>query len=259
MSEALYMNKKQLSMAEQTTTRAFDVVDEQFSDGKQRHGRNHLRFHNGLHARMVSMGAVALGQKLGLSPAEQVVARVAGAAHDIVQLRGPGVNEDESAEWLDNALAEHLPPEAITMGRLAILGTEPIFKDGIIVSQKANTQKYPSKQAELLAKAVACADLGALYKPEGPLLGHELYREISGHNQRNLPPIDEDIVAFQKKQTALIMSYVYPLKKANTLLATHRSKVEKHTSKHLSQLEAGEIHSWKQLIEQDRAFQIANS
>jgi hypothetical protein len=254
LSELLLAGQEQFQKMRIVTDEAISEVDKRFGDGLEKQGKKHLRYHNGLHTRAVSMGAVALGKRLCLSKTELAVAQVAGAAHDIVQLHGSGTNERESAEWIEDKLRGYVPAEALAMARLAILGTEPVFQGGTITEQKAQTQEYPTKRAELVAKIVASADLGNLYTPEGPALSHELYHELSGH-----AAIDTGLVTFQKNQLKLVHSYEYPLPEAGRLFATHKGQVQAYVVKTLDQLEAGEIHSWQQLIEQDAAFRAAHS
>lgn len=259
MGELLLTGREQFKRVDRVTGEALSEVDKQFGDGHEKRGKKHLRYHNGLHTRIVRMGAVALGGRLGFSKAELAVTQVGAASHDVVQGHGTGTNERESADWMEDRLRDYIPAEAILVGRLAILGTEPIFQGGIIVGQKAQTQEYPTKRAELVAKTVASADLGDLYTPAGPVIAHELYRELNGHNGDQLPAIDEKLIAFQKDQVRLVNSYEYPLPEADRVFATHRGQVQEHTAKTLDQLQAGEIHSWQQLMEQDAAFRAANS
>lgn len=231
-----------------------EIVDHTYGSGypEWQQGTNELAYHNGHHARAVGEGAVRLCVNLDLSAAEQSIARISGHAHDFVQLQGSGINEAKSVAWLDTRLQEAtFPPKFRNMARLAILGTEPLFEDGKIVNQKANLQEYPDKATELVAKSVASADLGELYTPEGPYMGHQLFREIKGAPDRI--PMD-DLIEFQRRQLELLEAYRYPLQEANTVLATHKSEVINYSHEVLDELEKGEIESWDKLIARDQRF-----
>jgi hypothetical protein len=258
------LTEQQSQVITEITDAATSLADQQFGSGFPDFtevGHTALRYHNGYHARSVSDGSVKMGEKLGLSKADLAIAAVAGAAHDVVQDKGSGQNETESAAWLAEKLRRDgiFPEDAVLIGNIAILGTEPTFEDGVLTGQKASELEYPSKRAEHIAKSVASADLGKLYTPEGPRLTHELYREIKGQNRNETPEIDESLVAFQRNSALLVSGYQYPLAEANTVLATHRPQVVAYHEKTLEQLEHGEIHSWQQLIEQDDAFRRRNS
>lgn len=211
-------------------------------------------YHNGHHARSVGKGALQVAQAVGLSPDSARIGEIAGYAHDIYQGRG---HEQRSAAWLEEQLREKgLSKSVAQMASLAIKGTEPIFSGGIINGQMATRQYYPSREAEQIACAVASADLGVLYQPEGPLMAHDLYREL--HRDAN-PEIDEALLVFQHQQMQLIERYQYPLSQAEQLLATHRPQVTAYHEKVLEQLERGDIESWQQLRTQDEAFLARHS
>lgn len=238
---------------------ALKTIDVRFGTGQPEFKANHLLYHNGHHARMVGQGALRLTEMLDLPASVQKVAEITGFAHDIVQLNGRGVDEAESAAWLEEQIAqkEILPPAAAKLGSLAILGTEPLFgeRDGltVLVGQRAAELEYPSKISEQVAKSVAAADLSSLYIPEGPLLSHKLYHEIQGIDPREEPSPDK-LLNFQRGQVTLLEGYSYPLEEADRAFATHRNEVTNYANRVLQQIERGEIHSWQQLIEQDLAF-----
>ena len=219
-----------------------------------------LAYHNRHHSEAVRSGTEAMGEALGLTSTEMAIGRVAAAAHDIVQLKPRGVMEHESADWLAERLrARGIFPEfAVAIGSLAILGTEPVIENGRIVGQAAATQEYPSKRAELVAHSVACADLGELYSPQGPLLGHDVYKESQGVGQREVPSMD-NLLNFQRGQAAFTDGYRYPNAEAERVFGELRGPVAAYSAQMLEQLERGDIESWSQLIEQDKAFMCAHS
>lgn len=213
-----------------------------------------LLYHNGYHARSVGRGALRMAQILELAPDIARVGEIAGYAHDFYQGRG---HEQRSADWLEKQLRdEKLPAPMAQMASLAIKGTEPIFADGIIVGQAATRQHYPSREAEQIALSVASADLSVLCRPVGPLMAHDLYREL---RQETNPAIDEKLSAFQQKQMLMLDSYAYPLPQAERMFATHRPQVTAYHEKVLEQLDRGEIEDWAQLRAQDEAFLVKHS
>lgn len=215
-----------------------------------------LAFHNGHHGRAVQANSRLMAEVMGLRPALRAIASAAGACHDIVQLKGRGFDEAESAVYLAAAMSETgaFSSAEQQMGKLAILGTQPLFDEQFnLIGQVANEQEYASPEAELLAKSVASGDLGELLQPQGPLYGHLLYREING-----MPAEDQlnpaAMVDFQAKHVQLVNSYRYPLAEAEQVLATHRPEVIDYSEHVLEQMQAGRLETWAQLIAQDEAF-----
>jgi hypothetical protein len=227
-----------------------------FTSGEQ----GGLAYHNRHHSAAVQQGSEAMADALGLSLAERALASTAAAAHDIVQLKSRGIMEQESADWLVEQLRRNrlFSESAVRAGALAILGTEPIFEGNAIVGQVAGTQAYPSKSAEQIAMSVACADLGELYAPTGPLAGHLLYKEIKG-----VAPGDdislEGLVGFQRGQVALTESYQFPHPTGQTVFGGLKSEVVAYSAHVLDQLERGQLEHWDQLIAQDEAFMRMHS
>lgn len=219
-----------------------------------------LTFHNGLHGRLVSHDGEMLASAIGQPRLYVVTTRTAGAAHDLVQVPGSATNEEESAEWFADHLRQTgvVPEAAIVAGSLAILGTKPIFENGILVRQKATELEYPSKEAELTAKCVAAGDLGHLYRPHGPLFSHLLYAEIQKSTPGQTPDMDQ-LLNFQRNQITMLETYEYPLAAAERHLATHKREVMKYSQEIFRQLEAGGIGSWEALIKSDVAFMKAHN
>lgn len=242
---------------------ALEIIDARYGTGfpEFRGGqRARLGLHNGLHARFVGSTSLKLVQLLELSPLDQIITLSAGYAHDLVQLKGCGTNELETSEWY----AEHLEGtrqfsvDDVEVGRLAILGTEPVFKNGILVGQKAAEMEYPSKRHEQIALALASADLGQLYAPMGPYLAHRFYQEMVTGDVDQDPGLD-DLLAFQRGQAALLDAYTYPLPEAIPLLKTHEAEVAAYNELVGTQLDNGSLESFADLLEQDLAFARAFS
>ena len=250
--------QEQSARLEKAGEDALKTVDRNYGEGHPRHrrrGSHELSYHNGHHAREVGNTAFKLCTLLDMDQLVCETARSSGYAHDIVQLRGRGTDERESAEWIERELArgDTVHPALRTMGGLAILGTEPLFASGKLVGQKATELRYPSHEAELMARSVASADLGELYQPQGPLLAHQLFREINGMAHPEQLDMDK-LTAFQRNQIELLERYRYPLPKAQQTLAKRKPQVVAYSSDVLRDLEAGNIESWNELIERDRAF-----
>jgi hypothetical protein len=253
-----FSEREQKAQLEETGQKALAVVDRTYGEGYPRYrrrGNHELSYHNGHHAREVGNTAFKLCTLSGLDELESVTGRSAGYAHDLVQLKGRGTDEHESAEWLERELAhgDRVAPELRTMGALAILGTEPLFEGGKLVGQKATTMRYPSKDAEVMAKSVASADLGELYTPQGPLLAHQLFREINGMAQPRTLSMDK-LATFQRNQVELLERYRYPLPKAERRLTKLKAQVIAYSTDLIGKIERGEIESWDEILEHDQAF-----
>lgn len=219
-----------------------------------------LAYHNRHHAAAVSEATERMCRALGLSATERAIGRMAAGAHDIVQLKARGIMERESADWLEAKMLETglFPPAVIEIGVLAILGTEPLFADNRIVGQMVSEQRYPTKSAELIAKSVACADLGELHAPIGPRLGHELYRQITGTQPGQEPPMG-NFAKFQRNQLVLADSYVYPHAKGGEVFGGLRGAVVEHHKALLEAFERGDITNFAEVIDRDQAFLALHS
>ena len=217
-----------------------------------------LVYHNARHNRSVGNDAMRLSERLGLSPSEQELARTAGYAHDLVQLKGRGNDERESAEWVERQLREGgIEPAAAKLAGLAILGTLPVFENndykGRIIGQTANQMQFGSRRDELFVKSVASADIGGLYTPMGPLNSHLIYAQ--GQDAAPEEAADmEGLVAFQEAQVNFVTNYRYPLAEANDVLATHRSQVIRYSEHILERLKDGSITSWDEVMALDKEF-----
>lgn len=253
-----FSEREQSAQLERAGEKALDTVDREYGEGYpryRRHGRHELAYHNGHHAREVGNTAFKLCTLLDMDRLVSETARSAGYAHDIVQLKGRGTDERESAEWIERELAQRdiVHPALRTMGGLAILGTEPLFSGNKLVGQKATQLRYPSREAEQMGKSVASADLGELYQPQGPFLAHQLFREINGMARPEHLDMDK-LTSFQRNQVELLERYHYPLRKAEQTLTRGKSRVIAYSKEVLDDLEAGNFDSWNEVIERDRAF-----
>jgi hypothetical protein len=219
----------------------------EFKKGEQKT----LLYHNENHAEMNARGSAKMAEALGLPPAYIALAEYAGRSHDLVQGKGRGIDEKETAAEAGQKLRETglFSEEIITMVELSITGTEPIFDDKFnIIGQKASQQEYPSETAELFAKAVACGDFAHLYSPSGPYLSLLLYQEIKGIEDPSVqPPIDEDLINFVESNVTLGENFTFPLPEAEEILGAHRDHVIEMHKETVAQLRDGTISSWDQL------------
>lgn len=258
----LVFEDAQFLATEAIATDALNIVEDQYGSGYPLyHGGENggLAYHNRHHSEFVQEGTGRMCEALGLSPTERAIGRVAAATHDIVQLKPRGVMEQESVDWLAAEMRRRgiFAEQAVQIGALAILGTEPTFDGNRLSGQVVTELDYPSRSAELVAKSVACADLGELYAPTGPLVGHELYKEINGIAPGDEPDIAK-LIGFQRGQVALADSYRYPLAKGEEVFGKLRGQVVDYSAEILDALERGDISSWSELIARDQAFIRAN-
>lgn len=247
----------EIQAVERIGREALVIVDHLYGSGHPdwSQGETPLSYHNGHHGRSVGNDGMRVASHYGLDPLALAITGAAGHAHDLIQLKGRGVDESESAQWLDLKLIERgiTDPSKRAMGTLGIRGTLPRIEDGKVVGQLATEQEYPTREAEISAKSVACGDFGEIYTPRGPLNAHELFREINGMCSDEAMPF-EKMTAFQRGQVWLLENYQYPLAAAESILATHRSEVTTYVHDILDQLEQGIITSWPELIQRDKAF-----
>jgi len=261
MSEFLTPDRGVLSAAQITElevvgTAALERVETQYGSGFPHYsgGRDGgLAYHNRHHSWSVQQGTELMAAALELGRDERAIGRVAAAAHDIVQLKPRGTMEQESAEWLERQLDGKVPTELTQVGALAILGTEPTFTGNRLTGQMATELSYPNRSAELVAKSVACADLGELHSAQGPLLGHELFKEIRKVAPGSTPDM-EGLIEFQRGQLWLVENYQYPLGEGELVFGALRGAVSEQAGRVLAQLEAGTITDWQELIARDVAF-----
>lgn len=255
------LSAAQIQETEAVSANALDIVEARYGSGYPHyHGGENggLAYHNRHHSRAVQRGTEQMAEALGLNAAERAIGRVAAAAHDIVQLKPRGVMERGSAEWLEAQLQGRLPAGLVQIGVLAILGTEPVLTDGKLTGQMASELIYPNRSAERVALSVACADLGELHSAQGPLLGHELYKEIQGVAPAAEPDM-EKLTGFQRGQLWLAQYHQYPHPVGEQAFGRLRGAVVNHTAEVLADLEAGTLDSWLELIRRDEVFMRQHS
>lgn len=218
-------------------------------------GEQWLGNHNGHHARAVGDGSARLNEALGFEKLDVELGRMTGYSHDLVQGKGRGTDERESAEWAEAELRERgLPTVKAKLSALAILGTLPTFDQDGLSGQTVNDMEFDSRFIEQFAKSVASADLGTLFTPVGPLDAHKLYGEIQGVSALEAPNMD-DMAEFLRKQVVLVNRYEYPLGAlAEKVLASHKLQVVRYVEHVYAQVLRGDIETWDQLMAQDMAF-----
>lgn len=258
MNTLVEFDKEQTQAVQKIGRKALDIAEERYCSGFPYYRGGQIRklgYNNARHDRMVGDGSAQLGAYIGFSPAEQELARTTGYAHDIVQLKGRGTDERESAEWIEKQFRDHksLPPVAARMASVAIIATEPIFENGAIVGQRVDRMDFDSKAHELFAKDIVSADLGELYTPMGPYLSHRLYGQRQDLDATATPDMS-DLYEFQGKQILFLEGYRYPLAEANEVFVTHRQRVIEYAYFVYERLKQGEIPSWEHLMAFDVGF-----
>lgn len=249
---------KKLQIVRDIGQAALTTVQARYGSGYPNYcaGELSLGNHNRHHSFKVGENSAKLAEDQGLTAFATELSRTTGNAHDIVQRKGRGVDESESADWLEQELRRQgIAPDALTVARAAILGTQPRFdQEGIMVDQQVNHMEFESIFAERFAKVVASADLGELFTPLGPLLAHKLYAEIQGVGALDSPSMD-DFTEFSRKQLVFVDRYQYPLGNcAEQLFATHKKQVIRYFEYVYDQCLSGALDSWEQLMRQDKAF-----
>jgi hypothetical protein len=236
--------------------RALAAIDTQYGSGMPLWvpGIQPLPYHNGFHGRQVGEDSARIVEQMGLGAVCVALAETAGRAHDLSSHLGRGTDEAKSAEWLVQQMTyEGMHDTSLqTMGKLGIIGTEPAFNDkGAVIGQKVDQLEFPSKDAELFARAIACGDFGNLYRPAGPLLGHLYFQELNP-DAEDFPA--DKLVNFQRNQLVLLNNHKFAHPLGEAMLTTHRGPVTDYSEAILGQLERGELTSWQQVIDQDAAF-----
>ncbi|HEU5122133.1 MAG TPA: hypothetical protein VFT59_04760 [Candidatus Saccharimonadales bacterium] len=242
---------------------ALGISEDHFCSGFPdfRGGRiRRLGHNNARHNYQVGNHAVLVMAEVGLDSSEQETGRTTGYTHDLVQLKGRGTDERESAEWIEEQIINRgiFPSAVAKLASKAIIGTEPLFDEdgpihGRVIGQTAQFLDYDSKREELFVKSVASADLGELYTPFGPYASHMLYLQRQGRDISDTPDMG-DLINFQGKQTIFLDTYRYPIPEAEGVLATHRRQVQNYANFVYQQLREERLESWEQLIQQDLQF-----
>jgi hypothetical protein len=211
-----------------------------------------LSYHNGLHTRNVITDFMKLAGVVVLPIEGVVFGRAAAAAHDISQGGGRGKDESASAQWLADKLeAAGCDERQVGLGRLAVIGTEPIFSNGRLTGQQSSQLEYPGKLHGLTARLLACADLGRLYAPDGPYLSHLLFKELNG--ERSPEPLST-MLDFQRSQIHFLEDFKYPLKQVSRELSLHKKTVTQYAARLAIDIEVGRLESWQDLMAADKKF-----
>ncbi len=249
--------QKQIKVVQEVGHTALAIVNNAYGTGFPDFcaGELSLGNHNGHHGFSVGEDTARLNEAEGFNSFGIELGRSTGNAHDLVQKKGRGIDEGESAEWAEENLRRRgISPVAAKLAGAAILGTQPLFDQDGLSDQTVNHMEFDSKFAEVFAKSVASADLGELFTPLGPLLAHKLYGEIQGVGALDTPEID-GLTEFSRKQVVLNNRYQYPLgSRAEKLFATHKAQVMRYMEFVYDQCLRGDLESWDQLMAQDEAF-----
>lgn len=237
---------------------ALQLMTHRYGDGQPAGAGGYIRrlwYHQLPHARAVGEKAGELCDRMGLSRTERELAKVAGYAHDVVQLKGTATNELGSGAWLTHALSIYDMDEFRDPSMKAVIGTIPMFESGILTHQKAH--ELPDGPNSKMIKSVAAADLSGLYTPDGPHESHTLYAELQGKQPGEEVSL-EGVAAFQRGQIALLEGYEYPLREAN-VFATHRKEVIEHQTKMQRTMEAGNFDSFSEILAADEQFRLRHA
>jgi hypothetical protein len=247
----LEYGQKKVEIVREVGQTALTIVNNRYGSGYPDFcaGETSLGNHNGHHGFKVGDDTARLIEARGFDEFTVELGRATGNAHDIVQGKGRGVDEGESAKWMENELRKGASSFAAKLAGAAILGTQPLFdKDGVS-DQMVNQMEFDSRFAEIFAQALASGDFGELYTPLSPLLAHNLYSEMQGTDAM------DDFREFSRKQVVLLNRYHYPLgKQAEDMLATHKSQVIRYMEFVYDQCVKGNIESLDQILHQDEKF-----
>lgn len=247
-----------LFRASQIVHEALQTVMERYGDdaypGQQVPSERWLDYHNLGHSVDVYNRATAMAEQLGISRVERAVAGMAAAAHDVIQEGGRGVMEAASADWLAGRMERAgFSKTLVVAGRLAIVGTEPLFDGKNLVGQQVSQLEFPSDTANLLAQSVACADMGGMYMPTGPQMSRRLYKEISGPIQTDTFPVT-GLLAFEASQLRLLENFTFSHPAGEELFGRLRPDVVEHERSIVQALQTGSIATWAELHAADAAF-----
>lgn len=232
------------------TAEALHTITRNYGDGFTQEGViATLPYHGLIHTGNAIEDNDILMGAMGLQRAARATGRAAMASHDVIQCDERGIMEAKSAAWLEAQMRkrEIFSDKHIQMGRLAIIGTEPIIEKGIIVGQMVDRQSYDSCEAELVARSIASADFGRIYAPEGPLLSLLWYKETKGLGYADRPPLD-GFVDFQAGQIALVANYRYPHELGERIFGRLRREVVAHHESVLRKLVSGTVENWDELV-----------
>lgn len=247
---------KSIELVRDVGDKALALVNHRYGTGFPDYcaGELSLGNHNGRHALLVGDGSARINEALGFERFDIELGRTAGRSHDLIQGKGRGIDERESAEWAEAELrGQGLPPAKAKLARVGILATLPTFDDDGLSGQIVSTMEFDSLLEEQFAKGLASADLGVFFTPFGLLDAHMLYAEMQGVGATDAPDMDK-FEEFARKQVVMAHRYKYPLPLAEKLFATHKPQVIRYAEHVYAQVLRGDIESWAPLIAQDTAF-----
>lgn len=226
---------------------AMEQIEHRYGDT----GETPLAYHNQHHTKRVRELCVSAAQVIGLNQIETHLLDFAAASHDLYQLTSD--NEGLSAEWAKNKLVSAgVAPVLQNFVELSIIGTTCDFENGTI-KQRVNRQEYPNKRCESFSQALAAADVGVIFMPEGPLWSHRLLSE------QNPQPTQEEMIRFQNGQIDFLLNYTFPTRELEKLYATNKAAVMRHVTSLLAGLENGSITSIGELVRRDKQLQSDNA
>lgn len=257
--EQVTFQREDLQAIKRVGEQALAVVTADFGTGYPHYRggkRGGLAYHNAYHTNYVIRGGERMAAAFGLGREDRVVIKGAAGAHDVIHGHGKarGEMERQSGVWFaDRLQGSEAQRAAAVAGNLAILGTEPVFKDGRLVGQAVSRLNFPSKRAEKIAMSVACADLGELFDPYGPYQAHRLWQEIKGRAPKEELPMD-GIMGFQRNQVRLLNDYRFAHPTGEKVFGRLRGPAARHQEALLGQLEAGTITTGAELLAADLAF-----
>ena len=235
--------------------KTFDAVNARYGDGNMPGHVASYPYHNVNHARYVMEGAVTLAHALRLSRHAIELVALSAAAHDVIRETEPNMTPEQlSAEWLSStmkAVGYSAEERAITHGAI-IATTATLDEHGVLI---AKTQDIDAdSEAGQIALCVASGDTRSLYAPDGPLIAHDYFRELSGLSGQETPKDLSGLREYQEGEVRLMMNYRYPHPVAEKLFARNRESIIAHHALLLRALEADAITTWRQVVELDTTY-----
>lgn len=245
-----------------------DTVDRRYShNGQQKNGlvpEMHLPYHNGMHTRRVLEDAAWIIMMLlsldTRTPDVRIQVMTAAAWHDAYHDPDNDVDRREERSYQDYLeSAQRIPTTSANrtyiLGhnneiRGAIIGTKTRLQGNKLI-QLATECEYDSERSQTVAHIVAAADLGHLRRADGPLWAHRLFKEQTVGNTATDPPLDE-LITFTEQQ--LDLEYTYPNDAITKIMKIVETPTTVYHARLLHDLLAGNISSWDEVIQRDRAF-----
>lgn len=226
-----------------------------YGDGKRAGSLASYPYHNLSHAVAVMEGSIKLTTHLGLSRAAVELAAMSGAAHDVIRERSADATpEQASAAWLRDTMKSYdYGDDDILITTEAIIATTAALDEhGVLVAQIHDIDTRTD--AGKVALSVASADMGALYRPDGPRIAHDYFRELQGLSGDEVPRTLEGLREYQEGEVVLTRDYRYPLDAAEKIFATRREHTVAHHARVLALLEDGQLTDWHELERLDTSY-----